>query len=601
MFATQAANAGIAHSELGLDEVGNVRNLVELTAHWQKLQHFLQQWGTRQEQLLMCGGTNALVDAAQIHLMEVARPPETCPEGISENGGSEGAVSPQASSSACPSPTGPVVKEAEANPGSGLDQHAQQMHQLHSFHRSRSGKFGNIGQSTSLVHSIVARKGFDILCGIVIFTNAFMIGVISDYAIKNPLEETPLFLSSCETSFIVFYTFEICLRMLDQRSSYFTGGDKWWNLFDVVLVIQGVSEQMLKDVSNFSFLRMLRLMKMLKLLRMVRLLRMFRELRLILTSICACLSSMLWTSVLIISITYLFGIAFMQACTGYLQEPDDQTDPRIRASILENWGSAPRSILSLYMSSLGGLDWEKVVEPLAYVGFGGAYYVLFLIYIAVFAFVIMNVISSIFMESILSRADEDHNLNIERQMEQKEAYIHKLQNLYSLLDNDKSGEISYDEFMSEIHSPHMQAFTSSLGIDISDAQLFFQDISDHGKRSVDMDTFVVGCIKLKGAAKSVDLIDMKYTCKRSYAAQRKASIELHETATMLHTAVDELHQMASEQHKSTVVREASDQRVLRDLATLTTYVKQQEASAVAAGVPATTQSETAREGFHLQL
>jgi len=665
MLATPAANhVRAAHSDPCLAEVRNVTNLAELTAHWQNLQHFLQHWGTRQEQLLMCGDASSLVDAAQIHLMEVGhshdcdnsgttcsskeqgargvfgfqeqgseeggenlqkqcpRPPDDavfqCSESTIEKGGKQGAIRIQLSDE-CQSQTSSSIRETQAkpvrqyspstesdSPVSPIDSHQAHIQQLQNFRINRSSQFDSERSTNRKVFCFDSRKVFDVICGVFIFANTIMTGAISDYAIKNPLQETPVFLARCEISFIVFYTFEIVLRMLDQRRKYFTGGDKLWNMFDVALVIQGLSEQMQslvmassdEGLGNFSFLRMLRLMKMLKLLRMVRLLRMFRELRLILGSIFACVTSMLWTGVLILAITYLFGIAFIQACTAYLQLPDDNIDPRVRASIEEFWSSAPRSILSLYMASLGGTDWDLMAEPLWHVGFGGAYYFLFLIYIAVFTFVVMNVISSIFLESILSMADNDHQLNMEKQMALKAYHIHNLQKLFDLIDDDKSGEISYDEFMAHAHSPQMQAFTASLQIDISDASSFFLDISDRGKRLVDMDTFVVGCIKLKGPAKSVDVVDLKYCHKKSYAAQRKNSIELHEMATMLNTTVHELHKVASEQNKSIVERQASDQRVLRDLATLTTYVK---ASAAATGAPATTQSKSACDGFHLQL
>ena len=87
-------------------------------------------------------------------------------------------------------------------------------------------------------------------------------------------------------------------------------------------------------------------------------------------------------------------------------------------------------------------------------------------------------------------------------MEQKQDYVDRLQKVYQLLDKNHSGEISYDQFCARMDSPHMQAFAASLQIDVADASKFFLDISDRGRRNVDMETFVVGCIKLKGAVKN---------------------------------------------------------------------------------------------------
>merc|ERR1719313_3172920 len=101
------------------------------------------------------------------------------------------------------------------------------------------------------------------------------------------------------------------MRLWVMHCSFFLDKDqRLWNVFDLLLVIQGVWEQVVTFVwssesglANLSFLRLLRLTKMLKLLRMVRLLRMFRELRLILSSISGCLTSMFWTGLLIFTIS----------------------------------------------------------------------------------------------------------------------------------------------------------------------------------------------------------------------------------------------------------------------------------------------------------
>jgi len=324
-------------------------------------------------------------------------------------------------------------------------------------------------------------------------------------------------------------------------------------------------------------------MKMLRLLRMIRLMRMFRELRLILSSIFACVTSMVWTGVLILAITYLFGIMFVQACAAYLQQDSDSIDRKVDERIRQYWNSAVKAMLSLYMASLGGQDWELIVEPLASVGLGGAYYFFFLVYIAVFVFVIMNVVGSIFFESLLTHADKDQQLTIEMQMEQKEDYIHRLQTLYKLLNDDSSGEISYDEFCAHVDSPHMHAFAESLQIEIGDARQFFLDISDQGTRAVDMDAFVVGCIKLKGSAKSVDLCELKYAHKKSCVAQRRLSLELHELATKHHDSINHLHAVATGHHQDFLARQAFDQKVLQEMQTLIARVEQMVAPEPTAG------------------
>merc|ERR1711918_290432 len=99
-------------------------------------------------------------------------------------------------------------------------------------------------------------------------------------------------------------------------------------------------------------------------------------------------------------------------------------------------------------------------------------------------------------------------------MERKEDYINKLQVFFDEIDEDGNCEISYDEFIKHADSPHMHAFANSLEIDLTDAKQFFQVLSNNGHRPVDIETFVVGCIKLKGMARSMDLMDLVYSHKQ---------------------------------------------------------------------------------------
>merc|ERR1712050_69807 len=80
---------------------------------------------------------------------------------------------------------------------------------------------------------------------------------------------------------------------------------------------------------------------------------------------------------------------------------------------------------------------------------------------------------------------------------------------------DGSGDISEDEFCRHLKDPEMVAFASSLEIEVVDVAQFFNIISGNGKYPVDVETFVVGCIKLKGLAKSIDLLGLIHLQKKA--------------------------------------------------------------------------------------
>ena len=88
--------------------------------------------------------------------------------------------------------------------------------------------------------------------------------------------------------------------------------------------------------------------------------------------------------------------------------------------------------------------------------------------------------------------------------------VRMLKDWFGTIDSDCSGSITYDEFVVALEDPSMVSFALEMGIDLPDIKQFFSVLSSNGQRGVDLDTFVVGCIKLKGAAKSMDLMDLVF-------------------------------------------------------------------------------------------
>merc|ERR1719220_750885 len=108
---------------------------------------------------------------------------------------------------------------------------------------------------------------------------------------------------------------------------------------------------------------------------------------------------------------------------------------------------------------------------------------------------------------------------MQTEMEKKDDYIKRLQVFFTDMDENSDGLISLDEFVRHVDHPEVIAFANALEIDALDAKLFFQVLSDNGKRNIDLETFVVGCIKLKGAAKSMDLLNFYYSHRQAVEQQ----------------------------------------------------------------------------------
>jgi len=391
-------------------------------------------------------------------------------------------------------------------------------------------KFSNV--STSLRHfraasssmvnqrlaKLVSSPWFECLCSAIIIINAVVIASTADYAASHLDNPTHTFLEGVEMIFATFYVMEWTLRLVAYRLHFFFVPECLWNLFDTVLVVSAAHDLFIYfSVSgkgrkaSILFLRIVRVMKMLKLLRTIRIMRMFRELRLVASLMRASLKPLLWAVMLISIISYIVGICFLQAGTSYLQERLASQEEAVAIQVY--WGSVWRSMLSLYMATTNGDSWKEMANALIPVGY--TYYLLFLLYVAFFTFIVMNTLTSLFLDAVIRKADKDTSSLIREELKKTGAYVTKAAALFRQIDQNSSGNITEQDFLKYANDAKMAALASSLELDVSDMEQFYNMLSCRGKYAVDVDTFAVGCLKLKGPARSIDLQELIASQKRA--------------------------------------------------------------------------------------
>merc|ERR1711879_76050 len=77
-------------------------------------------------------------------------------------------------------------------------------------------------------------------------------------------------------------------------------------------------------------------------------------------------------------------------------------------------------------------------------------------------------------------------------------------------DQDGSGQVTLDEFENLLKDHEMKAYLDAIGIDSSEAYGLFRLLDDDGSGTISVDEFVSGLLRVKGAAKSVDMVMLLY-------------------------------------------------------------------------------------------
>merc|ERR1712232_258381 len=144
------------------------------------------------------------------------------------------------------------------------------------------------------------------------------------------------------------------------------------------------------------------------------------ELRVMVYSILLSLQSLLWVVVVIGLLFYMFGIGFTVAVTSHLEAVDTWTSSE-RQALLDYFGTLDRSMLSLYMSMSGGNSWDvyyTALEPLP-----GFYRFLFLVFITLAVFAVVNIVTGVFVENAMQSSVSDRENIVTDELEKKREYL----------------------------------------------------------------------------------------------------------------------------------------------------------------------------------
>lgn len=331
-------------------------------------------------------------------------------------------------------------------------------------------------------------------------------------------------------AFICYYVMELVGRVYVQRIHFLLGAESKWNLFDFVLLCVAIQDLWLSQQAKMALLRVTKVLKLSRALKLIKLVEVLKSLRLILNGVWSSVRSMFWAFFLIVLTTFSFGLWFTQACTVYFMY-DPNRDSEVDTLFLKYFGSVFNSMKSLYEASFGGDDWAPMVSVLGAAGRG--YQILFFTYIAFFSLVVLNTLTSLFVEAAMEFAERDADDMVKHRLDAARHCAKLLHVLFDKIDVDGNGRISFDEVRGALNEVEMVALMSSLQIDVNNVELFIDELRVQGEVDIDVHDFITKCSRLRGSARSVDLIAFQSTQTRAMEKLSKAVSSLSAEVTRL--------------------------------------------------------------------
>jgi len=345
-----------------------------------------------------------------------------------------------------------------------------------------------------------------------------------------------------ELTFTCFFACELALKLWVHRLYFFVNSDWAWNIGDAVLVFLSLlasMENLLgRELQQPGFLRFVRLARISRVLRIVRLLNFFHELRLMIHCVVGSFLALFWAIFLVFSFSLLFAIILVQSMTTFLVE-----QPAISGDLLvkiqQTFGSVEKASLTLCHTISGG-DWMTTYEIIAPTGWVNV--LIFLSYFVIVWLSVTNIITCIFIDKAMKLAQPSTEELLFDKHKDNMATAQEMEKLYAdIVEGTADGLIGWPDLEVALEDQRIATHMEIMGLEVNDASMFFHMLcSIAGKDRIDVGTFIWGCLKMKGYAMNIDLVQLNYEIRIISKHQQK----------LIHQLCEDVHHLCNAKRSS---------------------------------------------------
>jgi hypothetical protein len=399
----------------------------------------------------------------------------------------------------------------------------------------------------NFVQWLVSHPRYEALTGLAIFCNAcVMIWECESKARDIQSDEwngRRLSFRLLGYTFCVIFLADLAARLFAYRRAFFCGArrDWQWNIFDAVCVLGLLFEMMVDSIAWASsadgranlfnpsgLLRTVRLVRVVRVFQILRVVSVFRDLRLMVTSLCACLLPLLWFLIVLSVVLIGFGIVLTDAASDFLISSEKETKSVASVQKLSAYfGSLYETTKILFQAISGGRDWSEPLTPVevclpSYVGF------LYYGFVAFTLFAMLNIGNAIFVDTVAQRSRNDREYVVESAVSEKEDFLALMDAVFNDIDQEGDGRVSLHDLQWHLaHQPEVCQLLEALKINVHEISKLFSLMDVDLSGYVDRAEFRQGCESLRGGARQLDLAIMHQEVKRASARLRDIALLLN--------------------------------------------------------------------------
>eukprot|EP00929_Paragymnodinium_shiwhaense_P064959 TRINITY_DN32615_c1_g1_i1.p1 TRINITY_DN32615_c1_g1~~TRINITY_DN32615_c1_g1_i1.p1 ORF type:complete len:599 (+),score=76.83 TRINITY_DN32615_c1_g1_i1:88-1884(+) len=404
--------------------------------------------------------------------------------------------------------------------------------------RSQSG----LESHTPWAKKVVSHPMFELSFTGLIFFSALCMGLEQQYqgidagyrlqarGFRRSAEETwPWaggFILFSEMFFGVVFTVEVILKVAVFRLDFCRS---LWNIYDTLIVACWLIQN-LRLLSVFlppSMLRLARLGRLMRLLRFAKAFQVLDVLHLLARSLAACLSALLWSAVLVFILMLATAILLVFLLQSECENESIPVEGRLE--LYKYFGTFSSGFFSMYEITMG--NWVPISRTI--IENVSDWYIIFVVvYRTLVGFAVLKVVTAIFNAETFRVMQCDDDVMLMHKERQIVTHTRRMEQL--LLEGDDSGDgvLTIDEFKDLMADKRVQKWLAAQEIELKDVEVAFSLIDLSGDGSVSAEELVRGLARLKGAARSVDVLTMMQKLQRieSTVEKMEGELSMHSSA-----------------------------------------------------------------------
>lgn len=236
---------------------------------------------------------------------------------------------------------------------------------------------------------------------------------------------------------------------------------------------------------------------------------MFSALRVLVKTCISSIYALFWSMVLLFLIIIVSGLFLCALLKTVVQNTDE--DYNLRVWIYRHYGSIVRASYTLFEVTLAGC-WPQYFRPL--IEHVSVFYGVFAVaYITIVVFAVIRIITAIFLKETLQVASTDSEMMVNEMRERTQKNAEKLEIVFTALDIEGRGVLNFDQFARIATHKDVKTWLASFELAVHDVEGLFH-LLDDGDGEITYDEFIEGILRLKGQARSLDVVAISRACDK---------------------------------------------------------------------------------------